>query len=77
MYPQDAIKGSSNLSVVGTVLSVENNHRRDGMVAGSYHIFSSYILLNVTGILRVDDYLSEWIPIVVENNTVNGRNIII
>jgi hypothetical protein len=72
MYPQDAIQASSNLSVEGIITSIENNHRIDGFMAGSYHIFQSYIRLNITGILWVDDDLAYWVSVDYENNTVNS-----
>jgi len=72
MYPQDAIQAISNLSVEGTITSIENNHRIDGLMAGSYHIFQSYIRLNITGVLWIDDDLADWVTVDYENNTVNG-----
>lgn len=76
MYPQDAIQESSNLAVKGVIISVEDNYRRDGFMAGSYHIFHAYIRLNITGVLWVDDDLEDWIAVDYENNTMNGWNTI-
>ena len=72
MYPQDAIQDNSNLSVEGVIISVERNYRIDGFMAGSYHIFQSYIRLNITDIIWVDNDLTDWITIDYENYTVNG-----
>lgn len=72
MYPQDAIQESSNLSIKGVVMSIEENHKSDGMVMGSYHIFRSYIMVNITRIVWVEDDLAGWITVDKENNTLNG-----
>jgi hypothetical protein len=76
MYPQDAIHDSSNLSVKGVVTSIEDNYKIKGFVMGSYHIFHSYIRINLTGIEWVKDDLADWITITYENNTLNGWNTI-
>jgi hypothetical protein len=76
MFPQDAIHDSSNLSVKGVVTSIEDNYKIKGFVMGSYHIFQSYILINMTGIEWVKDNLADWINITYENNTLNGWNTI-
>ena len=72
MYPQDAIQASSNLAVKGGIISVENNYKIEGFMAGSYHIFNSYIRLNITDIMWVDDDLADWITVNYENSTLNG-----
>jgi hypothetical protein len=72
MYPQDTIQDSSNLAVEGVIISVEDNYRIDGFMAGSYHIFHAYIRLSITGVVWVDDDLTDWITVDYENNTVNG-----
>jgi hypothetical protein len=72
MYPQDAIEDSSNLSIKGMIISIEYNYRRDGLMAGSYHIFQSYIRVNLTGVVWVDGNLIDWITVDYSNNTVNG-----
>ena len=72
MYPQDTIQASSNLAVEGVIISVEDNYRIDGFMAGSYHIFHAYIRLKITGVEWVDDDLTDWITVDYENNTVNG-----
>ena len=72
MYPQDAIQAGSNLSVEGVIISIENNYRMDGFGPGVYHIFHSYIRLNLTDIIWVDNDLTDWITIDYENYTVNG-----
>jgi len=76
MYPQDAIQDTSNLSVSGEIISIEDNYRVDGFWDGSYHIFRSYIRLNITDIEWVDNNLADWVVISYENNTVNGWNTI-
>jgi hypothetical protein len=59
MYPQDSYNGKANLAVKGVVTSIQDNYKVNGMVMGSYHIFRSYIRLNVTEILWVDNYLAD------------------
>ena len=51
MYPEDAIQASSNLLVRGIVISVEENHKSQGMTADSYHMFRFFFQLNVTEIV--------------------------
>lgn len=72
MYPQDAFKESSNLSIQGVITSIEKNYKIDGFMQGSYHIFQSYIRLNITGIMWIDDNLSDWVTITYDNNTLDG-----
>ena len=59
MYPQDSYNGKANLAVKGVVTLIQDNYKVGGMVTGSYHIFHSYIRLNVTEILWVDNYLAD------------------
>jgi hypothetical protein len=72
MYPKDAIQDSSNLSVKGTVTSIKESYKIDGFAMGAYHIFHSYIRLNVTGVLWVGDDLADWITVAYGNNSVTG-----
>ncbi len=74
MYPQNTIHESSNLSVRGIVTSIEQNHKDDGMVLGSYHIFRFYIHVNITEIVWSEDWLAEWNAISYSNHTVGGWN---
>ena len=55
MYPQDTINEDSNLTVRGTVTSIEENHKSSGMAVGSYHIFRFYIKLNITQVVWIDE----------------------
>jgi hypothetical protein len=54
MYPQDAIYENSNVTVQGVVVSVEPNHKSLGLGSDSYHIFRSYIRLNITKVVWID-----------------------
>jgi hypothetical protein len=55
MYPQDAIRESSNLAVRGLVASIEENHKSPGMVIGSYHMFRFYIQLSITQVVWIKE----------------------
>jgi hypothetical protein len=69
MYPKDALRENSNLSVRGRITSIEQNHKTQGMVIGSYHIFRFFIQLNITQVVWTNEsYL------VSDNNTVFGSN---
>ena len=73
MYPQDALHETSNLCVRGIVTSIEQNHKSQGMIIISYHIFRFYIHLNITEIVWVEeDYAGLISPD--DNNTVMGWN---
>lgn len=76
MYPQSSFVESSNLIVRGVVASIEENHKSEGMVIGSYHIFRFYIKLNITKIVWVSEDYAEYIHTSTENNTVMGWDII-
>ena len=78
MYPQDIVHEGSNLSVRGTVISVETNRKSDGFGLTSYHIFRLYIHVNITEIVWAKDGLTRWNTVSYANNTVNGgRSIIV
>ncbi len=67
MYPQDALHENANLSVMGIVASVEQNHKTQGMLINSYHIFRFFIQLNITEVRwTIEDYL---------NSSVGGKQI--
>ncbi len=53
MYPQDAIYENSNVTVRGIVASIEQNYESSGLGFDCYHIFRSYIRLNVTEVVWV------------------------
>ena len=75
MYPQDALHETSNLSIKGIVTSIEQNHKTQGMVIDSYHIFRFYFQLNITEIVWVsEDY--HYLVSSTDNNTVFGNHII-
>ncbi len=74
MYPLDQYHGNSNLAVKGVITSIQNNFKVDGMVMGSYHIFHSYVRLNITDILWVGPDLAEWISYVNESNPSSYEN---
>jgi hypothetical protein len=54
MYPQDAIYENSNVTVRGIVTSVEQNYKSQGYM--DYHIFRSFIVLNITEVVWVGEY---------------------
>jgi hypothetical protein len=67
MYPQDALHENANLSVMGIVTSVEQNHKTQGMLINSYHMFRLFIRLNITEVRWTsEDYL---------NSSVGGEQI--
>jgi len=72
MYPQSSFNESSNLSVKGVVTSIEENHKSEGYIVGSYHTFRFYIQLNITEVIWVADDHAEYIQVSTENNTVMG-----
>jgi hypothetical protein len=72
MYPQSSFNESSNLSVKGVVTSIEENHKSEGYMVGSYHTFRLYIRLNITEVMWVAYDHAEYIHISTENNTVMG-----
>ncbi len=76
MYPQSSLVESSNLIVRGTVASIEENHKSQGMMIGSYHIFRYFIALNITKIVWVSEDHAEDIRTTSENNTVMGFDVI-
>ena len=51
MYPEDALHEASNLSLRGIVSSIEQNHKTQGMIIGSYHIFRFFIQVNITEVV--------------------------
>ena len=77
MYPQDALHEDSNLSIRGTVISVETNRKSDGFGLTSYHIFRLYIHVNITEIVWAEDWLTEYNAVSYANDTVNGGSSII
>lgn len=74
MYPRDTIHEDSNLWIRGTVTSIEENHKSQGLAINSYHIFRFYIQLNITEIVWIDNDLADLIVFSTENNTINNRN---
>ena len=76
MYPQDAFKAKSNLSVTGVVTFIEESHRKQWMHPDDYHFYHVYYRLNITEIMWVDNLLANWTAINYLNNTVNGWGII-
>ena len=66
------IHEDSNLTIKGVVTSIEENHKSEGYVAGSYHTFRFYIQLNITEVIWVADDHAEYIHISTDNNTVMG-----
>src|SRR5665648_211921 len=59
MYPQEAIRpDDSNLTIRGTINSVEENHKAEGM--GSYHVYRYYIKVNISEIVWIGDDLVNW-----------------
>lgn len=71
-YPQSNFVENSNLVVKGVVNSIEKNHKSQGMVVGSYHMFRFYIQLKITKVVWVGDDYAEYIHVSSENNTVMG-----
>ena len=71
MYPQDALHETSNLGVRGMVTSIEQNHKTQGMIISSYHIFRFYIRLNITEVVWTSE---DWLISPTDNDTVLGSN---
>jgi hypothetical protein len=60
MYPQVAIRpNDSNITIRGTINSVEENHKAEGM--GAYHIFRYYMQVNISETIWFGDELSHWV----------------
>lgn len=72
MYPQSSFNETANLSVKGVVTSIEENHKSEAYIAGSYHTFRLYIQLNITEVKWVADDYAKYIHISTENNTLMG-----
>jgi hypothetical protein len=71
MYPRDALHETSNLAVRGTVTSIEQNHKTQGMVISSYHIFRLYIQLNITEVVWTNE---SYLVSSTDNDRVLGGN---
>jgi hypothetical protein len=74
MYPRDALHENSNLWIRGTVTSIEENHKSQGLAINSYHIFRFYIQLNITEIVWIKNDLADLIVFSNENNSINNRS---
>jgi hypothetical protein len=55
MYLQVALHESSNLSVRGTITSIEHNYKTQGMVINSYHVFRLFIQLNINEVVWTNE----------------------
>jgi hypothetical protein len=71
MYPEDALHETANLSVRGVVTTIEQNHKTQGMIISSYHIFRLYIQLNITEVVWTNE---GYLVSSTDNNTVLGSN---
>lgn len=74
MYPEDTIHETSNVTVQGVVVSVEQNHKSYGFGIDLYHIFRFYIQLNITEVVWVGEDLADSSFFSIENDTIGGRN---
>lgn len=74
MYPRDTIHENSNLWIRGTVASIEENHKSQGLAINNYHIFRFYVQLNITEIVWISNDLADWIAFSAGNNTINNQS---
>lgn len=72
MYPQDTIYENSNVTVRGIVTSIEQNYESSGLGFDCYHIFRSYIRLNVTEVVWVGEDLAWSFPFSAGSSSIVG-----
>jgi len=71
VYPPYNLNEDSNLTVKGTVTSIEEDYMSRGMVYSNYHIFRYFINLNITEVVWTSE---DWLNALIVGDTAFREN---